>query len=131
MGGFDPRLSIMADWDLWVRVLAGHEVVRCPELLVGYMRHPGNMHLDAQRFVAEAAMLQGKHRWSDAPRRDAVFGDLLPSHIAATQRARGRRIPAVVPRAPRSTRGASSSGRSPALNPLHLERSAADAQSCG
>jgi glycosyltransferase involved in cell wall biosynthesis len=92
--GFDTRLSIMADWDLWVRVLAGHEAVRCPELLVGYMRHPGNMHLDAQRFVAEAAMLRRKHGWSNELRQDAVFGDLLPSHIAATQRARGRRIPA-------------------------------------
>jgi glycosyltransferase involved in cell wall biosynthesis len=94
VGGFDTRLSIMADWDLWVRVLAGHEAVRCPELLVGYMRHPGNMHLDAQRFVAEAAMLRGKHGWSNELRRDAVFGDLLPGHIAATERARGRRIPA-------------------------------------
>lgn len=94
VGGFDPHLSIMADWDLWVRVLAAHEAVRCPELLVAYMRHPGNMHLDAQRFRAEVAMLQEKHGWSNELRRDAVFGDLLPSYIAATYRARGRRIPA-------------------------------------
>jgi glycosyltransferase involved in cell wall biosynthesis len=94
VGGFDPRLSIVADWDLWVRVLAGYDAVRCPELLVGYMHHPGNMHLDAQRFVGDAALLRRKHGWSNELRRDAVFGDLLPSHIAATQRARGRRIPA-------------------------------------
>ena len=92
VGGFDARLSILADWDLWVRVLAEHEVVRCPELLVGYMRHPDNMHLDAERFLAELPMLQKKHGWSPGEPRDAVFGDRLPSYVAATYRESGRRM---------------------------------------
>ena len=92
VGGFDTRLSVVADWDLWVRVVAGHEIVRCPELLVGYMRHTGNMHLDAQRFLADLAMLQEKYGWGDELQRDSVFGDLLPSYVAETYRASGQRV---------------------------------------
>ena len=96
VGGFDAQLSILADWDLWVRVVAGNEVVRCPELLVGYMHHAGNMHLDAERFLAELATLREKHGWSRRGSRDAVFGDLLPSYLAATYRTRGRRFTAAL-----------------------------------
>jgi glycosyltransferase involved in cell wall biosynthesis len=92
VGGFDARLSILADWDLWVRVLAEHEVVRSPELLVAYMHHAGNMHLNAERFVTELPILQEKHGWSPGEPRDAVFGDRLPSYVAAAYRAGGRRI---------------------------------------
>jgi glycosyltransferase involved in cell wall biosynthesis len=94
VGGFDVRLSILADWDLWVRVLPDNEAVRCPELFVGYMHHPGNMHLDAERFLAELATLQHKHRWSGRDARDAVFGNLLPGYLAAMYRASGRRFKA-------------------------------------
>jgi glycosyltransferase involved in cell wall biosynthesis len=93
-GGFDTRLSIVADWDLWLRVLADHDAVRCPTMLVGYMRHPTNMHLDAEGLLAELAMLREKHGWGPEERRDAVFGDLLASYIAATYRAGGRRFQA-------------------------------------
>lgn len=92
VGAFDVRFSILADWDLWVRVAAEYDVVRCPELLVGYTHHSGNMHLDAERLVYELAGLQEKHRCSADQRRDAVFGDLLPSFIAAIHRAHGRRV---------------------------------------
>jgi glycosyltransferase involved in cell wall biosynthesis len=91
VGGFDVTLSIVADWDLWVRVLADRKAVRCPELLVGYMRHPGNMHLDAERFLGELETLREKHGWSKAEPRGAVFGDLLPAYVAATYRTSGRR----------------------------------------
>jgi glycosyltransferase involved in cell wall biosynthesis len=91
-GGFDVRFSIVADWDLWIRVAAEYDVVRSPDLLVGYMHHSGNMHMDAERLVTELVALQEKHGWSADSRRDAVFGDLLPSVVAAIHRARGRRL---------------------------------------
>jgi glycosyltransferase involved in cell wall biosynthesis len=88
VGGFDVRLSIVADWDLWVRILGQHGVARCPEVLVGYMRHPGNMHLDADRFLDELAVMQRKHGWD---RELVQAGDMLPSYVAAAYRASGRR----------------------------------------
>jgi glycosyltransferase involved in cell wall biosynthesis len=89
VGGFDGRLSVIADWDLWVRMVAKYGVVRCPELLVGYMRHPGNMHLDADRFLDELAVLERKHGWG----RDlARPGDILPAYVASAYRASGRRL---------------------------------------
>ena len=89
LGGFDMALSIVADWDLWVRVVAEHGVVRCPELLVGYMLHEGNMHLDGDRFLDELALMQRKHGWDPAL---AVPGDVLPSFVAEAYRASGRRV---------------------------------------
>jgi hypothetical protein len=89
VGGFDVDLSILADWDLWVRILADRAAVRCPGMLVGYMRHPGNMHLDADRMQEELAVLQAKHGWSMG---FALPGDMVPAYIAAAYRARGRRV---------------------------------------
>jgi glycosyltransferase involved in cell wall biosynthesis len=94
VGGFDEQLSILADWDLWVRVLVDNEAVRCPELLVGYMHHAASMHLDAERLLAELATLRQKHGWIRREPRGAFFGDLLPSYLAATYRASGRRFKA-------------------------------------
>jgi GT2 family glycosyltransferase len=88
-GGFDVRLAIVADWDLWLRMMAKCAVVRCPEVLVGYMRHPGNMHLDADRFLEELAFMQRKHGWHT---RRPLAGDMLPSFVAEAYRASGRRV---------------------------------------
>jgi glycosyltransferase involved in cell wall biosynthesis len=88
-GGFDVRLAVIADWDLWVRIVARHAVVSCPELLVGYMLHPGNMHLDADRLLDELAVMQDKHGWD---RGLSLPGDMLPAYVAAAYRASGRRL---------------------------------------
>ena len=36
VGGFDERLSLRADWDLWIRVAREGPGVLCSEVLVGY-----------------------------------------------------------------------------------------------
>jgi glycosyltransferase involved in cell wall biosynthesis len=89
VGGFDVRLSILADWDMWVRVLATTSCVRCSELLVAYMLHARAMHFDGDGLLAELAMLQRKHGWERDLR---VPGDMLPSFVAEAYRARGRRL---------------------------------------
>jgi hypothetical protein len=44
-GGFDERLSALADWEAWLRVLDICSAVPVPDLLTAYTSHPGNMHV--------------------------------------------------------------------------------------
>jgi Glycosyl transferase family 2 len=89
VGGFDTRLAVIADWDLWARIVGTHGCVCCPELLVGYMLHAGNMHLDADRLLEELALMQSKHGWGKGL---LLPGDMLPAYVAAAYRASGRRL---------------------------------------
>lgn len=43
LGGFDPRFSQCADWDLWIRLAQATSVAMLPEPLVCYRQHAGNM----------------------------------------------------------------------------------------
>jgi glycosyltransferase involved in cell wall biosynthesis len=43
VGGFDPELSLCADWDMWLRLAAVAEFVYVDEPLVRYRKHDGNM----------------------------------------------------------------------------------------
>jgi glycosyltransferase involved in cell wall biosynthesis len=91
-GGFDPDFSILADWDLWARVVAGREAVRSPENLVGYMRHAANMHLDVDSLLEEMAALKRKHAWEQGAKPARRPDDTMAYHVAGTYRATGRRF---------------------------------------
>jgi len=43
VGGFDAKLSLCADWDMWLRLAAVTEFVYVDEPLVRYRKHDGNM----------------------------------------------------------------------------------------
>ena len=60
-GGFDPEFSILADWDMWIRLATAAPAVACDEPLTGYLSHPDNMHLDAEAAIAELRRLRVKH----------------------------------------------------------------------
>lgn len=60
-GGFDPQLSILADWDMWIRVASIARIVAVTEPLIGYVVHPASMsHVDP-RMRRELALLVRKH----------------------------------------------------------------------
>jgi len=44
-GGFDERLSALADWDAWMRILDICDAAPVSDLLTGYTVYPDNMHV--------------------------------------------------------------------------------------
>jgi glycosyltransferase involved in cell wall biosynthesis len=57
-GGFDERLSALADWDLWLRLFDVCSPAAVPELLTAYTIYPDNMHLrDPFGVLAEFRLL--------------------------------------------------------------------------
>ncbi|MGH2950135.1 MAG: glycosyltransferase family 2 protein [Solirubrobacteraceae bacterium] len=62
-GGFDDRLSMLADWDLWIRLAARTHAAACAEPHVGYLDHADSMHVrEARTTPGELVHLAAKHR---------------------------------------------------------------------
>jgi len=96
-GGFDPALSVLADWDLWIRLAAAGRPAACPEPLVGYLEHRANM-VASNRYdlYAELDYLTAKHRSLSAARR-VEFDRLEFGRWVASGHARaGRRFRAAM-----------------------------------
>jgi hypothetical protein len=61
VGGFDQRLTHLADWSLWLRLLP-HGLPACAALpLVAYRQHAGQATLDPSGMIAEARILRKEH----------------------------------------------------------------------
>ena len=67
-GGFDPAFSILADWDLWLRLAQRGRVAVSGALSVAYLQHPESMHRDAEGILSEhGALLRepfGRVHWA-------------------------------------------------------------------
>ena len=61
VGGFDPGFSVLADWDLYIRLAADGRPAACDAPLTAYLTHPTNMHLDAPAAMEEFGRLRSKH----------------------------------------------------------------------
>lgn len=97
LGGFDERLSVLADWDFWIRLAASARGAACSEVLVGYVQHAGSMLLDERRdLLAEFEHLAEKHR--SAGRARGVELDRLgfSRAVAWQHRRAGRRQQAAI-----------------------------------
>ena len=71
VGGFDERLSMVADRDLWLRLALVAPATCCEEVHVGYVQHNGNMAVVSPRDVfREATVLAQKYSsWDSLPVR--------------------------------------------------------------
>lgn len=74
LGGFDPRAGSAADWEMWVRVAARHDVWFEPQALAGYRLHVGSESSRLSRTAQNVA---------DVGR--AI--DLIAGHLPAAGRA--------------------------------------------
>ncbi len=62
VGGFDERLALIADWDLWIRLAEVGPPAAVGELLVGYRLHRDNMHVrNVDAIDGELAYIAGKY----------------------------------------------------------------------
>jgi glycosyltransferase involved in cell wall biosynthesis len=71
LGGFDERLSMIADWEMWIRLAAAGTPQPCPEVHVAWVIHEANMHLVDRGSRAEFEYLAGLHLRDPVTRRRA------------------------------------------------------------
>lgn len=60
VGGFDPKLSQCADWDMWVRLAAQTEFLYLDEPLVTYRQHGANMSRNAPLLEQDSLQVLAK-----------------------------------------------------------------------
>ncbi len=97
LGGFDERLSVLADWDLWIRLADAGPAAHSQSMLVGYVVHRGGMFTQHPDVAADdLEYLIEKHR--GRPTRLGIEPDVARMLVAlAYGHARaGRRVRAVV-----------------------------------
>jgi glycosyltransferase involved in cell wall biosynthesis len=68
LGGFDPDLSMLADWDLWTRLALASPFAGVAELGVVIVRHDLNMSLAVAGSVRELDVIGRKHAEARAAR---------------------------------------------------------------
>ena len=61
VGGFDPGLSNMADWDLWIRLSAEAPLGAVVRPLTAYLRHPTSLSHDLTDVREEFEHTKRKH----------------------------------------------------------------------
>jgi GT2 family glycosyltransferase len=93
-GGFDETFSMLADWDLWLRVVHGGvraAVVEQP--LVAARVHAGSMQMrDTRAWSRELRLLRRKHRQLASGHGTRIGGPDLERWIASCERFGGRRV---------------------------------------
>ncbi len=95
VGGFDEGLAVLADWDLWLRLADSCRLAACPECLVAYREHAGNMSVSQVRSIdAELARLRRRHSGWVAPHRGDRSGLALEQWMAAGFRRSGQPVEA-------------------------------------
>jgi glycosyltransferase involved in cell wall biosynthesis len=65
VGGFDEELSILADWDFYLRLGLGSPVAAVDEPLLAYYVHSDSMYHDPEGLVRELSRMRRKYGGSD------------------------------------------------------------------
>lgn len=94
-GGFDPRLSVLADWDLWLRLKDLGPAVAVEEPLLAYAAHAENMQRTTWSVVpGEFGYIAEKHAAGARAAGVRFGGEAWDRWTAETHRRMGRRLAA-------------------------------------
>jgi glycosyltransferase involved in cell wall biosynthesis len=94
VGGFDERLSVIADWDLWVRLSRCAPAALCEDPLVAYWDHPDGMHRQSRAQLGDEIEVLGEKYARLMPTRER-FGVRTAARLTvAADRLAGRRLTA-------------------------------------
>ncbi len=61
LGGFDPELQVIADWEMWIRLALAAPAAPVDRPLVGYLSHRQSMSRDVVSLRAELEHVAKKH----------------------------------------------------------------------
>ena len=94
IGGFDERLSVIADWDLWVQLSRRAPAALCEDPLVGYWDHSDGMHHQNRSQLNYEIGYLGEKYADLMPTRER-FGVRTAARLTVeADRLAGRRVPA-------------------------------------
>jgi glycosyltransferase involved in cell wall biosynthesis len=94
VGGFDERLSVIADWDLWVRLSRRAPAALCEDPLVAYWDHSDGMHHQNRAQLNDEIEYLGEKYADLMPTRER-FGVRTAARLTVeADRLAGRRVPA-------------------------------------
>jgi glycosyltransferase involved in cell wall biosynthesis len=91
-GGFDPSFSILADWDLWLRLEPRGPIVGCGDVLLAYTEHREGMSRNIGAVLEEFEQLREKHRGRFADPEQQLGDKHWWRWIASLYRADGHRV---------------------------------------
>lgn len=89
--GFDPALSTLADWDLWIRLGREGPLAAVDLPLVAYLVHPAGMSNDAKLLRADLVRLESKYAEEIRRSGGGVDRHLWGSYLAYRKLAAGDR----------------------------------------
>ena len=93
VGGFDERIAVVEDWDLWLRLAAAGKAAACHDVVVAYGMHGDNLSMrETERARESLELMREKHREASEA-AGVTLGEMwLSRYTALAARREGHRM---------------------------------------
>jgi len=95
VGGFAPDLSLLADWDLWIKLSLEAPFVPVQELVLAYVHHEGSMSSRVEPFLHELHRVRDKFAGERLRLGTTAAAFDVTSWMASSLSREGRRVAAL------------------------------------